>query len=84
LQALGQDVSLVFESDRGTVRIEGETFVSTFDIHYDDDTLAIKALKQEMPDFPALQQGGARYRWDGEETFGMIERSNPLDKISRD
>jgi hypothetical protein len=38
-------------------------------------------MKQEIPSFPALQQAGVRYRWDGEETFGMLERSNPLDKI---
>jgi hypothetical protein len=29
-----------------------------------------------------LQQAGVRYRWDGEEAFGMLERSNPLDKIN--
>jgi hypothetical protein len=40
-------------------------------------------LKQEMPSFPALHQGGVRYLWDGEETYGMIERSYPLDKITR-
>jgi hypothetical protein len=83
LQPLGQDVSLVLETSRGTARIEGETVVSTFDIHHDDKTFATEALKQEMPNFPALQQAGVRYRWDGEETFGMLERSNPMDKISR-
>jgi hypothetical protein len=36
-----------------------------------------------MPAFPAVYQGGARYRWDGEEAVGMIERSYPLDKILR-
>jgi hypothetical protein len=36
-----------------------------------------------MPNFPALQQVGVRYRWDGEETFGILERSSPMDKISR-
>jgi hypothetical protein len=41
-------------------------------------------MKKEMPSFPALQQAGVRYRWDGEQTYGMLERSNPLDKISRD
>jgi hypothetical protein len=82
-QALGQDVSLVLETARGKVRIEGETVMSTYDVYHDDATHAIKALKQEMPDFPALQQAGVRYRWDGEETYGMIERSNPLEKISR-
>jgi hypothetical protein len=33
--------------------------------------------------FPALQQAGVRYRWDGEETIGMLERSSPMDKITR-
>jgi hypothetical protein len=28
-----------------------------------------------------LHQGGVRYRWDGEETYGMIERSSMHDKI---
>jgi hypothetical protein len=83
LQPLGQDVSLELATERGAVRIEGETVLSTFDIHHDDEAFATQALKQEMPDFPALQQAGVRYRWDGEETFGMLERSYPLDKISR-
>lgn len=34
------------------------------------------ALKQETADFSALQQAGVRYSWDGEQTFGMLERSN--------
>jgi hypothetical protein len=38
-------------------------------------------MKQEIPSFPALQQPGVHYRWDGEETFGMLERFNPLDKL---
>ncbi len=83
LRPLGQDVPLIMETGHGTIRIEGETILSTFDIHHDDKTFAIRELKQEMSDFPALQQGGVRYRWDGEETVGMIERSYPLDKISR-
>jgi hypothetical protein len=84
LQPLGQEVPLVLETSRGTVAIEGETFVSTFDIRHDDKTFSTEALTQEMPSFPALQQCGVRYRWDGEETFGMLERSSPLEKISRD
>jgi hypothetical protein len=32
--------------------------------------------------FPALQQG-VRDRWDGEQTYGMLERSSPMDNISR-
>jgi hypothetical protein len=84
LQALGEDVSLVLETADGATRIEGETVFSTHDIHHNDDMYSMHALKKEMPSFPALQQAGVRYRWDGEETYGMLERSNPLDKIVRD
>ncbi|WP_262402343.1 hypothetical protein, partial [Actinomadura sp. CNU-125] len=84
LRAHGEDVSLVLETETGTVAIEGETVFSTHDVHHADDTYSIRALKRETPDFPALHQAGVRYRWDGEETFGMLERSNPLDKIIRD
>lgn len=84
LQALGEDVSLVLETADGTIAIEGETVLSTHDIHHNDKMLSVQALKQEMPSFPALQQAGVRYRWDGEQAYGMLERSNPLDKLSRD
>ena len=33
--------------------------------------------------FPALQQAGCAHRWDGEQTYGMLERSSPMDNISR-
>ena len=33
------------------------------------------------PQFPVLFQGGARYRWDGEETYGMLERSSTRAKL---
>lgn len=84
LQPLGEDVAVVLETDRGTVRIAGETVLSTHEIYHDDKMFSSQALKKEMPTFPALQQAAVRYRWDGEETFGMLERSIPLDKIFRD
>ena len=31
--------------------------------------------------FPALQQAGVRYTWDGEQTVGMLERSIPTDQL---
>lgn len=83
LQARGEDVSLILETAHGTVRIEGETVYSTHDIQHDDDMYSMHALKDEMPTFPALHQAGVRYRWEGEQAYGMLERSNPLDKISR-
>jgi hypothetical protein len=83
LSTLGEDVSLRLETADGVVEIAGQTVFSTHDIHHNDDMFSMNALKQEIPSFPALQQAGVRYRWDGEETYGMLERSNPLDKIVR-
>ena len=84
LQALGQDVSMVLQTERGTLRIEGETILSAWDISHDDQTWATQAMHKEVPNFPPLQQAGVRYRWDGEETYGMLERSYPLDKMASD
>ncbi|OBA99836.1 hypothetical protein A5662_01285 [Mycobacteriaceae bacterium 1482268.1] len=82
VQALGEDVSLVLETDDGTRHvIEGETVFSTHDIHHNDQTYSVSAMKKENPNFPALQQAGVRYRWDGEDAYGMLERSNPIEKI---
>lgn len=81
LQEVGEDVSVVLETADGTVHIDGETVYSTHDIHHADDTYSVREMKKEHPNFPALQQAGVRYRWDGEETYGMLERSNPIDKI---
>lgn len=71
LQPAGEDVSVVLETERGRTRIEGEPVVSTYDV-----------FKPDMPDFPVLYQGGVRYQWAGEETYGMLERSSMRDKIS--
>ncbi len=84
LQPVGEDVALVLETASGTTRIEGETILSTHDIHHNDKMFSTHALNREMPNFPALQQAGVRYRWDGEQAYGMLERSNPLDNISGD
>ena len=83
LKPFGEDVSVTLETAEGTVHIEGQTVYSTHDVRHDDDTYSVRAMKKENPNFPALQQAGVRYRWDGEETYGMLERSNPLEKISR-
>jgi hypothetical protein len=73
LTPYGDDVSLVLETARGEVAIEGETFVSTFAM----------GRPELPPNFPVLQQTGVRYRWDGEETYGMMERSIRKDRITR-
>ena len=46
------------------------------------DIRDLDALKQEVAEFPVVQQAGVRYSWDGEQAYGMLERSNPLDKIA--
>jgi prepilin-type processing-associated H-X9-DG protein len=77
-----QDVSFVLETAEGEVRIGGETVLSTFDIYHRDKTFSTNQMHAENADFPALQQAGVRYSWGGETTYGMIERSNPLSKIT--
>jgi hypothetical protein len=66
----GEDVSFMLHTAAGDVRIHAETFVSS--------------LRPPRPvgdgtSFPLLQSGIARYRWDDEEAYGMIERSARLD-----
>jgi hypothetical protein len=70
LQGSGEDVSLTMRTvDGDDIRIEGETlFTST-----------IPGGSSEFA--PALQQAGTRYTWDGEVTYGMLERSMPVDQL---
>lgn len=79
----GDDATLILETDTETVTIEGEVLFGAHDVFHKDNAYSTNALKAEMPDFPAVHQSGVRYRWDGEETVGMMERSNPLDKIEQ-
>lgn len=64
---IGDDVSLVLESELGTVKISGTTVVSVFNL---GDPTSSHALA-------ALHQGGVRYVWDGETAPGALERSTP-------
>ena len=54
---------LILQSEEGTISIEGETLLVTFDHH-----------QFEMADIAVLEQCAVRYRWDGEETIGLMER----------
>lgn len=69
--AIGDDVSLVLESELGLTEIAGTTTVSVFNL---GDPLSGNALA-------ALHQGGVRYSWDGETASGAIERSTPPREI---
>jgi hypothetical protein len=73
----------VLETADGTERIEGETVLSTHDITDPGEVPEELLAKMANWTFPALQQAGVRYRWKGEETYGMLERSSPMDKITR-
>jgi hypothetical protein len=83
LQPLGEDACVVLETNDGTVRIEGETVVSTHDITDPGEVPPEQLAKLANWTFPALQQAGVRYRWRGEETIGMLERSGPMNKVER-
>lgn len=70
LQPTGEDVSLTLRTADGDVHIEGQTVLSS---------CMAGGTHHEFA--PALQQAGVRYRWDGEESFGMLERSIPVDQL---
>ena len=60
----GDDVSVELQSELGHTHIQGVTALSTFRVGNPD----IGGLN--------LQQGGARYTWDGQSAYGMVERSS--------
>ncbi len=65
-----EDVSLTLSTAQGDVRVEGETILAA---------CMPGGLSPEFP--PALHQACVRYRMEGEETFGMMERSIPVDQL---
>jgi hypothetical protein len=73
MQPRGEDVSVVLETERGKVRIHGETLLSAF------HAIPVTADSQ----FPILHQCIARYTWDGESANGMLERSSLPDQVER-
>lgn len=75
LQVRGDDVSFVLETIEGDrIPVQGTTFINTRSIYKGQTVLPA--------DFPIVQQAHARYRWDGEETCGMVERSSRPDLIT--
>jgi hypothetical protein len=63
----GDDVSFELESELGITRIEGVTTLATFHM----GNPGTRGMNNN--------QGGARYSWDGQTTYGMIERSSPME-----
>jgi hypothetical protein len=64
--AEGDDASLELESELGITRIAGTTLFSHFDFH--NPEMAGGRFN--------LQQTGARYSWDDQTAYGMLERSS--------
>jgi hypothetical protein len=60
----GDDVSVELESELGITRIEGVSALNTFRVGNPD----LQGLD--------LNQGGARFTWDGQTAYGMMERSS--------
>ena len=70
LSASGEDVSFTLRTAEGDVRIAGETLLAS---------CLPAGLSPEFP--PVLHQACVRYGLDGEEAFGMMERSIPADQL---
>ena len=64
----GEDVSVVLETERGRTEIRGETAYSVF-IRHDEPFWTERENRLEW------QQGGVKFTWGGESTYGMMERS---------
>ena len=62
--------------------LKARRFFPHWDIAHDDQMWATQAMKKVAPQFLPLQQAGVRYRWEGEETYGMLERSYHREKIT--
>ena len=63
-------MSFTLRTANGDVRVEGETILAS---------CLPGGLSPEFP--PALHQACVRYRLEGEETVGMMERSMPVDQL---
>ena len=59
----GEDMSLTIECEAGTFNIGGVGCLNSY-----------KSGIAEMPGF-ALNQGAAKYTWDDQTAYGMVERS---------
>lgn len=70
LEPAGDSAPLLLETAEGRVRLDAVTVLKCFDHHF-----------FEMADTSVLEQGVARYSWDGEETLGLIERCTLRERL---
>lgn len=66
----GEKITCVLESERRTVRIDGQTAMSTFIV-----------MPPEIGGGLQLSQSIVRYTWDGQSGNGMLERSTTAQAI---
>jgi len=81
-QAEGGPVPLVLETEQGIERVGAVTTTSTA-IAGTPNLAKVAAMSAGNTAVRSLffHQGGARYTWNGESAYGMIERSLPVDKV---
>jgi hypothetical protein len=72
----GDDVSFMLETEQGRISIQGQSFVNC------RSRGGAVPSTHFSPDFPIVQQSHVHYRWDGEETYGMLERSSPAREVT--
>jgi hypothetical protein len=82
LVPFGGSVDIVLEVGGSPVRIKGQTNDSTFILPgkpmFGGGHIDGVETSMSIP----FHQGGARYQWDNEITYGMIERSNSAGKVT--
>ena len=79
-----KNLSFVLETAKGPISIDGRDCASTFTRHLDDLSSLLGARMRGGAEGLPFHQGIARYRWDGEEAIGMVERSYPSDATRSD
>jgi hypothetical protein len=82
-QAEGGQVPLVLETANGTHRIDGVSTTSTV-MAGNASLRKVAAMKsRERVHSMFFHQGGAHYTWDGEQAYGILERSLPEERVAR-
>ena len=81
LEPGGETFRLKLESRAGTTVIDGETAATVFVTQGAGDDLGYIRPGVHTTGALVLGQSMARYRWDDEETYDLLERSAPLDKL---
>jgi hypothetical protein len=79
----GSDVGFTLRSELGAHRVEARTTTSCATAGR-AALATVAALNSGTADRDLfLHQGGARYTWDGESAYGMVERALPIGQVTR-